>query len=70
MSRANARNVANALEAKEHRKAKRRENEKYQKLLNTKSPKCRSILGMLLYQNQEVRDECKQALNELVELGM
>ena len=70
MSRKNAKNVAASQVAKEERKANRDAIEPFQKLLNTKSPKCRSILGMLLYQNDEVRQEVIATMEELKQLGM
>jgi hypothetical protein len=70
MSRKNAKNVAASQIAKEERRAKREALEPFQKLLNTKSSKCRSILGMLLYQNDEVRNEIFETMEELKKIGM
>jgi hypothetical protein len=70
MSRKNAQAISDALKARQQRKAEREANEPFQKVLNTKSPQCRKVLGMLLYQSVEVRKEILDTAEELKNLGM
>jgi hypothetical protein len=65
MSKRNLQNIIASHEAKEAKKAEIKRREPMQKILNTKSPKCRQIVGSLLYQTPEIVAECKSAIEEI-----
>lgn len=65
MSKKNAENQVAAIKAKKERKESRAFMEPLQKVLNTKSPKCRQCVGSILNQNEETRQEILETIKEL-----
>jgi len=67
MAKRNIKNQAAAMEAKRERKERRAYLEPRQKILNTKSPKCRQCVGSILNQHP---DTIKEILDTLAELAL